>query len=332
MPLTILPGQLARRSQFYQQFAQLTSAGIRVIEALEMIRRGPPSRSYRKPLGRIIENLKAGYTLTEALRSQGRWLPAFDLALIGAGEHSGRLDAVCRLLADYYEGNALLLRQMIGDLLYPVFVFHFAIFLFPMISVFNGKDWIYYLTHTLGVLIPIYFLLFLSIFAAQGRHGLWWRSIMEAVLRPVPVLGKARHYLALSRLAAALEALINAGVTIIEAWDMAAAACGSPAIQRAERAWKPRVLEGWTPAEAVRNCRLFPEMFSNFYHSGEISGQLDDSLRRLHIYYREEATRRLRLLAQWVPRLIYFGIAFFVAYRIIIFYTGYFNTINQILN
>jgi len=33
------------------------------------------------------------------------------------------------------------------------------------------------------------------------------------------MLGTARHYLALARLASALEALIAAGVTIIEAWS-----------------------------------------------------------------------------------------------------------------
>jgi type II secretory pathway component PulF len=332
MPITFWPGQLTRRAQFYQQFAQLTSAGVRVIESLEMIRRGPPSLSYRRPLGHLLERLKQGCTLTESLRSLGRWLPVFDLALISAGEHSGRLDAVCRLLANYYEDKARLLRQMIADLMYPLFIFHFAIFLFPAINLFSGGgSWVGYLLKTFGVLIPIYLLVFLLVYAAQGRHGQGWRSFMEAMLRPVPVLGKARHFLSLSRLAAALEALINAGVTIIEAWDMAAAASGSPAIQRAVQRWKPLVQEGMMPGEAVRNSSLFPEMFSNFYQSGEVSGQLDDSLRRLHVYYEEEAVRRMRFLAQWLPRMIYFGIAFYIAYRVVMFYSNYFDQLNQIM-
>src|SRR5262249_49786933 len=153
MPITFWPGQLSRRAHFYQQFAQLTAAGVRVIESLEMIRRGPPSFSYRQPLGRLVDKLKEGFTLTEALRSLGRWLPVFDLALISAGEHSGRLDAVCRLLANYYEDKARLLRQMIADLGYPLFIFHFAIFLFPATKMFTGgMTWTGYLLRTVGVL------------------------------------------------------------------------------------------------------------------------------------------------------------------------------------
>ncbi len=102
----------------------------------------------------------------------------------------------------------------------------------------------------------------------------WNRS-----LRFIPVLGTARHYLALSRLAAALEALISAGVNIFEAWDLAAAASGSPALRRAVADWRPKITAGQMPSEAVRACRLFPEMFANFYASGEISGKLDESLR-----------------------------------------------------
>ena len=107
-----------------------------------------------------------------------------------------------------------------------------------------------------------------------GAHG------SKLFLRPVPILGTARHYLALSRLAAALEALISAGVNIFEAWDLAATASGSPALRRAVAAWKPRVVAGQMPSEAVRRCPLFPETFANLYASGEISGKLDESLRQ----------------------------------------------------
>src|SRR5437016_11958262 len=108
-------------------------------------------------------------------------------------------------------------------------------------------------------------------YAAQSRHSETWRSWFEAILRPVPVLGTARHYLALSRLAAALEALINAGVTIVEAWELAATASGSPALRRTVLAWRPNMNAGETPAEVVRASRRFPELFASQYTSGEVS-------------------------------------------------------------
>jgi type II secretory pathway component PulF len=133
----------------------------------------------------------------------------------------------------------------------------------------------------------------------------------------------------LSRLAAALEALISAGVTIIEAWELAATASGSPALRRAVLAWKPQLLSGKMPAEAVGGCSLFPEMFANLYASGEVSGKLDESLGRLRQYYQEEGTRKLHAVAQWTPRIIYLLVALMIAYRVIQYWTGYFKQIQD---
>jgi type IV pilus assembly protein PilC len=145
----------------------------------------------------------------------------------------------------------------------------------------------------------------------------------------VPVLGTARLYLALSRLAAALEALLSAGVTVVEAWEMAAVASGSPALSRAVRAWRPQVDAGQTPAEAIREAPIFPELFATQYATGEISGQLDDTLRRLRAYYEEEGSRKLHAVAQWTPRAVYFFVVLMIAYQILHFYVGYFNQVGQ---
>ena len=126
----------------------------------------------------------------------------------------------------------------------------------------------------------------------------------------------------------ALEALISAGVNIFEAWDLAATASGSPALRKAVAAWRPAVVAGQMPSEAVRLCPLFPETFANLYSSGEISGKLDESLRNLHRLYSEDGTRKLNAFATWVPRLIYLLAALLIALKVIQFYQGYFNEVD----
>src|SRR5208282_3580686 len=260
------------------------------------------------------------------------WLPVFDVALVEAGERSGRLDACFRLLADYYNDRATLARQVIADLIYPVALFHLALFIFPFAQFFLSGNLLAYVAKTFGVLIPIYILAGLAIYATQSKHGEQWRARIESFLRRIPILGTARHYLALSRLAAALEALTSAGVNIFAAWDLAAAASGSPALRRAVLTWKPRVVAGQMPSEAVRLCPLFPETFANLYASGEVSGKLDESLRHLNQLYNEDGTRKLHAFATWTPRLVYMLVALFIGYKIVQFYTGYFNQISTITN
>jgi type II secretory pathway component PulF len=320
---------LSRRADFYHQLGQLTGAGLGLVQALEQLKRHPPDRSYREPIGRLLEQIAGGSTLTDSLQRSGHWLPAFDIALLEAGEHSGRLDACFRLLADYYTDRARLARQMIADLAYPAFLLHFAIFIFPFAQFFTSGNWAVYLCQTVGVLIPLYAVAALMIFAAQSRHGETWRACFESLVHPIPVLGVARRYLALARLASALEALLSAGVTIIEAWEMAATASGSPALRRTVLGWRPLVNGGQTPAEAVSASGSFPELFASQYGTGEISGKLDDTLRRLHAYYQEEGSRKLQAFSRWTPRAIYFCVVLMIAYRIIAFYTGYFNMVRD---
>ncbi len=328
MVLIITPGQLNQRGEFYHQLGQMTAAGIGLPAALEELERHPPARSYLQPIRQLRTHLAEGYTFTEAIANLGSWLPAFDAALLHAGETSGRLDACFRLLADYYTDRARIARQMISDLMYPAFLLHFAIFILPFAKFFQSGNWIVYLSQTLGVLLPMYGVGLLVVYAAQSRHGLRWRSWVETALRPVPILGTARRYLALARLSASLEALLNAGVSIIQAWELAAAASGSPALRRTVLAWRPLVDAGQTPAETVRTSGEFPHMFVSQYATGELSGQLDQTLHLLHRFYQEEGSRKLHALAQWTPRAVYFCVMIMIAIRIVHFYADYFKQVS----
>ena len=317
MPLIVTPRQFTQRAELYQQLGALTGAGIGLLTALEQLQRHPPARSFRQPLRALILQLGQGCTVAESLRSVRGWLPEFDIALVDAGERSGRLEACFRLLADYYTDRARVARQMLADLAYPAALFHMAIFIFPFSDFFlTGNVWIY-LTRTFGVLLPVYAIVAALIYAGQSKHGERWRAFVELALRPVPLLGTARHYLALARLAAALEALITAGVTIVEAWELAGTACGSPGLRRAVASWKADLLGGQTPADCLNTCSWFPEMFSNLYSTGEVSGKLDESLLQLRRYYQEEGTRKLHAVAQWTPKIIYLIITLGIAYLIV---------------
>ncbi|HNQ89386.1 MAG TPA: type II secretion system F family protein [Verrucomicrobiota bacterium] len=327
MPWIITPGQLVRQAEFYHQLAAMMAAGIPVVQALQQTAKAPPGPGFRRPLQALLGGLGQGMTFAEAASQVAGWLPAFDLALVKAGEESGRLDASCRLLSEYYQSRAQLTRQVLSDLAYPVVIVHAAVLLAPFPQLFLSGNVGAYARQTLGVLLPFYAVgLFLAI-AVQGRRGERWRALLEAVLHPVPMLGKARRFLGLARLSAALGALLNAGVSILTSWPMAAASSGSPALWRAVRGWEPELQKGTPPGDLLVRAPVFPELFTNLYRTGEISGTLEDALRRLHTYYQDEATRRLRAFATWLPRLIYFGILIYLAFRIVGFWAGYYEGI-----
>lgn len=324
MSLIITPGQLSRRAEFYYQVSQLVAAGIGLVQAVEQLERNPPSASFRKPLQLLVQKIHAGATFTDALRSTSGWLPQFDLALIEAGERSGRIDNCLRVLADYYNARARLIKQMLSQLMYPIGLVHFAALIFLIIvpwaaSQFNTSlIWLFF--RCALALLPFYLGTALLVYMLQSRHGERWRSYIESVLRFVPILGSARRALVLARLSLALEALINAGVNIVEAWFLAADATASPDMRRTVAAWRPEFAAGHAPASLVSHSGKFPGVFCNFYSSGEVSGKLDESLKHLFNYYQEESTRKLTALAEWIPRIIYGIVAAVIAIKIIGFF------------
>ena len=329
MPLFVTPGQLTNRAALYQQLHQLTAAGITLQSAIEMQQRSPPARSLRHALAAILVQLQAGATFADALVSAERWVPAFDIALLHAGEQSGRLPAAFQLLAQHYETSAQLLRQTISGLLYPALLFHMAVFIGPLPEFFRNWDVTAYVTKVLAILLPVYGIFIAAAWLMNGQKREKAVAVIETLLHRIPILGKARRNLALARLSSALEALISAGVPIFQAWEYAGTASGSPALRRAIHRWQPDLANGVTPAEALRNSPEFPEIFANLYQTGELTGSLDDTLRRLHILYQSEGARQMKALADWTPKLVYMGVVIMVAWQVIKFWTGYFDSIGK---
>jgi len=335
MSFIVTPAQLTHRAEFYRQLAQLTQAGLDVVRSLQQIQRGAPM-SYRAPLKQLQIHIGSGLNFTDSLRHIKNWLPEFDIALIEAGERSGRLDVCFRMLSDYYNERARMAKQLISQLIYPTVLVHVAVFVFLIVLPFAGSQfqtslgWLF--LRAAAILLPLYAGVLALIYAMQGRRSQAWRATMEALMRPIPILGSARQYLALARLSTSLEALISAGVNIIEAWDIAAAASGSAIFQRAVARWKPQVTAGQTPAEAVAESPAFPQMFASLYHTGEVSGQLDDSLRRLYRYYNDEGLLKLGNFVKLSGYAIYGVVAAIVAYKVITFWVGYFGQIANATN
>ncbi len=338
MSLFITPGQINRRAQLYEQLAAMITAGVPLIRALELASRNNSLRSSRKSILELISHLQEGFTFTDSMKKVQGWMPEFDTALLSVGEQSGRLDASFKLLGRYHASRAKIIRDTISGMLKTIMTLNVFLVVFPLyylISFVQGIinnnyiQCIPFLIEKVVVFGALYGIVFMLIVACQGNRGEGWRALVEDIFRMIPLLQSAIKYLALARLASALGALTNAGVSVIKSWELAGAACGSPRLKREILKWTPQLETGVTPADMVNEIRYFPEMFRNLYSSGEISGKLDETLERLHVYYEEEGFHTLRLFTRIMNGSIYGIIAALVAYAIISFYMNYYATAMQ---
>jgi len=180
---------------------------------------------------------------------------------------------------------------------------------------------------TLGAL---YTAVFFVLYLGQANRGFAIRHVIERIWHRMPMFGRAVKELKLSRLSFALYALLNAGVNIREAWKSAASASGSPWLATSVHTWLPELDSGSLPSEALQRRKDFPRTFRDLYATGEVSGQLDESLQHLAKLYHDEGTRRLKSAAGIATGLVYGLVAITVAIIVIRAWLNYINMFNTL--
>jgi len=144
----VTPGQLNRRAQLFEQLAATISAGVPLIKALEMAGKKRSSGFPQKTLQELTHHLQEGHTFSDAMQlvsgqmrgADGALKPGnkdcqlaeFDIALLSAGEESGRLDATFKLLARYYASRAKIIRDTIASLIITIVTLHVFLLVFPI--------------------------------------------------------------------------------------------------------------------------------------------------------------------------------------------------------
>lgn len=330
MALFITPAHLAARADFYHQIGTSVAAGLTLVRTLRVLAQNPPARGIASRAARVADRLESGATAGEAFRSLGSWVPDFDLSLIEAGERTGRIDRTCLALSQAYASRAALARQILMGLAYPILVFHVAFLILPvhhLVALVRDGQIASFLFHKVLFFGPVYAATAALILVLQRTQRGIARSTLEACTSLLPVLGRARKALALSRLSLALDALLNAGVNAVHAWPLAAAASGSPAIQREVARWTPRFAQGEPTADLLVQSSCFPPHYSNIYASAELAGKVDDALPRLVSYYQEEGLRLMRVAAGILIGVVYGGILLIVAFQIVSFWLGFYGQI-----
>ena len=190
MAMIVTPTQLNRRAELYHQLGSMISAGVPLLKALEMVSTNPAIRVSRASLSELIQCLEAGMTFTASLNKVQGWLPEFDVALLAAGEQSGRLDSSFKLLSLYYASRAKIIRDTISGLLVTLATLHVFLLVFPLgylvsfvQGIFSGNYsmCIPFILQKAAVFGIGYFVVFFLLFACQGKRGEHWRSLLESV-------------------------------------------------------------------------------------------------------------------------------------------------------
>lgn len=294
-------------SVFCRQFVSILSAGVSIINALDMLSEQTENKVLAKASKGVQIAVEKGETLADAMAAEKKIFPGLLIHMVEAGEASGDLEIVFERMAEHFEKDTKLKAQVKKAMIYPIVVGIVAIaviFVMMLVVIPNfvgifqdmNMDLPAMTRMVIGmsdfvrgkwfliVIVVALIILGFHIFKKSG-HG---RFILGNLALKLPLFGKIITKSNSSRLARTLSTLITAGIPMIEALDITAKIMDNVIAKQVLIDAKDEVIKGIPLSVPIRNTGIFPPMVCQMIKIGEESGNLESMLEKLADYYDEE--------------------------------------------
>ncbi|HKE48313.1 MAG TPA: type II secretion system inner membrane protein GspF [Rhodanobacteraceae bacterium] len=298
-----------------RQLATLIGAGLPIDEALAALSEQAENERQRGMTAALRARVMEGASLAQAMAEFPESFPEIFRATVGAGEQSGRLDAVLEKLADYAEARDALKQKILAALAYPVLLTIVACavvaglltWVVPQIAgVFqNLHQTLPFATRALLALSAFlrawgWVVLILIVAAAIGaRIALRNESLhfrWHALVLRLPLIGRLTRAANTARATRTLALLAESAVPLLDALGIAAQVVPNLPMREAMRKAAFKVREGSAFSRALGESGLFPPVALRLIASGEKSGELPRMLG-------EAASQQQRELDRWLSAL-----------------------------
>lgn len=331
-------GAVSRESKeyFVENLSMLIASGVSIGEALETVATEMPSKRVKKAVIDMAAKVDEGSMFWKSLEESGI-LSVSAVALIKAGEESGRLAENLKVVAEQIHKNNVMTAKVRSALLYPAFLLTLLVlvgsgiglFLLPKLAeIFNGLDVQLNLLTRLLINFGLFWskwgfvltgLAFVMIFIlAMGvSYNRTLRSWAEVVLFKLPGLSQLMYQSEISRFGFILGTLLDAGLPAVEALDSLSDSMATKRYRDATKIMRDSIEEGNTFAttfDRIKDKKAFPGPIRQLIISAEKSGNLSETLVKLSKIYEDKAditSRNLEtLLEPVILVLIAIGVLF----------------------
>ncbi|MFH1719479.1 MAG: type II secretion system F family protein [Planctomycetota bacterium] len=322
---------------FNQQLASITKAGIPLERGLRELANDISSKSMRRLVDAIADELEAGVSIEQAFEKRQKHFPPLYGRILKAGVETGRLSEMLTSLNRHLEMATQTRRIIFEAVSYPAVILTLASIILTGVFLFIIPQFESVLTEMTGGRLPALTRAFLG----MARHvGPFWisvgiviagiialyailsasaagRGIKESMLLKVPVIGNVYHSSVLSRMAEAMAIMVAAGCDMPAALRLSSGATGSEKLIAESEALAGQIEQGANILEAGQLCRMMPRLFLYSVQLGTQRNELQDNLYSLGEMYAEQARcGQARLQAVLLPVMLV-GVGGFMAVTIL---------------
>lgn len=277
-----------------------------------------------KLIGRVLERVKGGSSLADALEKQAGVFSKFYINMIRAGEAGGSLGEVLTRLSDYLERSRELKDTISTALIYPVILLVMSLAsLFVMLTFVVPQ--FTEMFESAGKDLPVPTQIVVGL--AEGLQSYWWMLVLIVVVvygymnfqlaDPVTKKTWDRRFLAMplfgsiilnketANISRTLGTLLGNGVSILTALAIARETVDNLALAEVCADAEEQLKQGRNMSDALMEKGVLPKMAMQMIKMGEETGRLEEMLLRVATIYDKQLRIAIqRMLALLEPALI----------------------------
>ena len=316
---------------FCKQFHSILTAGVTVIDGLQMVQDQTENKNLRRALLNVQANVSKGESLAGAMEQEGKVFPELLIHMVRAGEATGNLEIAFVRITSQFDKDMKLVSMVRSAMIYPIVVVIVAVAVVIILMstvipnfretfetmgeelpgltkmVIALSDFI--TGHLVGVLGTI---VGLVIFIIVGKGTEPGKQFLSRVALIIPMIKNFSVKNASARFSMTMATLVMSGVPLVDALEIAGDVISNRLIRKAVKDCREEVMQGIPMSEPLEASGVFPPMLTHMLRIGEETGTTEQMLDKVAEYYEEEVTEATRNLTTAMEPMIIIVLAVLV--------------------
>jgi len=308
-----------------RELATLLEAGLPLDRSLQiLIQLTEDNDKLSKLVSQVLEKVKGGVSLADALENQLNVFSRFYLNMIRAGEMGGNLADVLSRLAEHLESSQELKDTVSTALIYPAILLVMSLASLFVMLAFVVPQFTEMFDNA-GQALPVPTQIVVAL--AEGLQAYWWlilltiisvtsymklqladpvtRQVWDGRFLQMPLFGSIMLHMETANLSRTLGTLLGNGVSILKALGIVKETTGNTVIANLLEDAENQLKQGKSMSDALFTSNVFPKLAIQMIKMGEETGKLEEMLLRVAtIYDKQLRTSIQRMLALLEPILI----------------------------
>jgi type IV pilus assembly protein PilC len=332
-----------------RQLATMVDAGLPLIKALGIGESQATNKILKETIHETRMDVESGQSLSTALSRHDDVFPMLMIFMIKAGEEGGFLPDALISVADNFEADVKLKRQIKSAMAYPVVVLVIAliavnamvIFIVPvfanMFKSMGGNlppltQFLVFLNKITPIMLPVSIAVIIAMVV-------WWRKnknkesvrkVADKLKLKMPVFGDLNLKISLTRFSRNLSTMLTSAVPIIQALSIVGETSGNWYIEEACHHVAENIRQGASLGTAMAQEDIFPTMLVQMVVAGEGSGATNVMLEKNAEFYDQEVQAMTAALTSLLEPLMIVFLGGIIGTMVVALYLPMFSIFTQI--